>query len=413
MTKLLSLNDHVTKEIRIFRTFAEKSPCGIDFNTIEKRYPPEPDIFCKSLYGDSISFELVECLDSNIARSIYDTSDIKQAFCKQLQKLPIRKRQSIEIFFEDASITVAFCKGTPEIRKQQLIPLIFDFLHKIAANKEEREYHAVDFPNLKSVIERLSIKRGFENGPLFQIAPEPVWFSDTSIERIKAKFSKHYETKHRTELLCYYELQPELPGNRWLPEVETFVEANLKSSPFNRVWIYSVIKNKIIYVYPILDKSEAIRVKDVEFQDYNLRTRLFDRAKKINLMGISILTLVAIGLVLEIGLNPLFYIIASLTGIGLMFKSEEMKNADKLLSRLLIGFGQGFFIVFVIGGLFWAASSNLALFLTMINKVLSGQISVAKFLLLLFVLIGPAAILILIFRGWRGFKDFFRPDNDG
>jgi hypothetical protein len=96
-----------------------------------------------------------------------------------------------------------------------------------------------------------------------------------------------------------------------------------------------------------------------------------------------------------------------------MFKSEEMKNADKLLSRLLIGFGQGFFILFVIGGLFWAASSNWALLLTMINKVLSGEITVGKFLLLLFALIGPAAILILIFRGWRGFKEFFRPDKDG
>lgn len=408
-----SLNNQVKKELRIFTKFAGKCSYGIDFTTIEKRYPPEPDIFCKSIYGDSIAFEIVECLDSNIARSIYDTSDIKQAFSNQLEKLPTRKRQSIEIFFEDAFITVAFCKSIPEIRKQQSIPLIFDFLHKVAATKEEREYHAVDFPNLKSVIEYISIKRGFENGPIFGIVPEPVWFSDKSIERIKAKFSKHYETKHKTELLCFYESQPELPENRWLPEVEAFVEANLKSSPFNRVWIYSVIKNKIIYVYSRLDKGEAIKLKDVEFRDYKLRTRLFDWAKKINLMGISILTLVAIGLALEIDLNPLFYIIASLAGIGLMFKSEEMKKADNLLSRLLIGLGQGFFIVFVIGGLFWTASSNWALLLTMINKVLSGEITVGKFLLLLFALIGPAAILILIFRGWRGFKEYFRPDKDG
>jgi len=407
-----TLNKQVEKELRIFRKFAEKSPYGIDFSTIEKHYPPEPDIFCKPVYGDPIGFDIVECLDSNIARSIHDTSDIKQAFSKQLEKLSIRKRQSIEIFFEDACIEVAFCKGISEIRKQQSIPLIFDFIHKVATTKEEREYHAVDFPNLKSVIEYLSIKRGFVNGPIFYIVPEAVWFSDKSIERIKAKFSKHYETKHRTELLCFYELQPELPENRWLPEVETFIEVNLKSSSFNRVWIYSVINNKIIYVYPRLDKGEAIQVKDVEFGDYNLLTRLLDRAKKINLMGISILTLVAIGLVLEIDLNPLFYIIASLTGIGLMFKSEEMKNADKLLSRLLIGFGQGFFIVFVIGGLFWAASSNLAFLLTLINKVLSGELTVGKFLLILFALIGPVAILILIFRGWRGFKEFFRPDKE-
>ena len=170
-------------------------------------------------------------------------------------------------------------------------------------------------------------------------------------------------------------------------------------------------RGRITTNIPKLDKGEAIQIKDVEFQDYNLRTRLLARAKKINLMGISILALVAIGLVLEIDLNPLFYIIASLTGIGLMFKSEEMKKADKLLSRLLIGFGQGFFIVFVIGGLFWAASSYLALLLTMLNKVLSGEIPFGKFLLLLFALIGPAAILILIFRGWRGFKEFFRPDK--
>ena len=55
-------------EIEVFTKFARTANLPIDFSTIQKRKPPEPDINCISNTEGELTYELVEICDSNIAK---------------------------------------------------------------------------------------------------------------------------------------------------------------------------------------------------------------------------------------------------------------------------------------------------------------------------------------------------------
>lgn len=248
------MDEQAKNELRVFKKFARVCPYPIDFGSIEKRRPREPDIFCKFRDGRPITFEISECIDEGIAHSIYDPLKLRQAFDTELEKLPKREKQRIKTNFCDALISVAFYRDISEHKKKNSIKKIIDYLLSLK-NRSKVEFDLKSQPSLKGIVRRISIRRGF-GGLSFNVEPEAIWFSNPVGEQIKTKFNKTYKPEcDRVELLCYYELQPELPEDRWLPKAKDFVEVNLKSSIFQRVWIYSVTQNKIIYVYPEYSKA--------------------------------------------------------------------------------------------------------------------------------------------------------------
>ncbi len=253
------MDEQAKNELRVFKKFARVCPYPIDFGSIEKRRPTEPDIFCKFRDGRPIAFEISECIDEGIARSIYDPLPLKlrQVFYTELEKLSKEEKQKFKINFSNASINVAFCKGVSKNKKLYSIKTILKHLLTLK-NGAEGNFDLTAQQNLKSIVGRIFIKQGPDEGPSFDIDPEAIWFSNPVVEQVKTKIDRNYKSKYKTELLCYYELQPELPQNHWLPSLTEFVKTNLKSSSFRRVWIYSVTKNKIVYVYPKYDKEEKL-----------------------------------------------------------------------------------------------------------------------------------------------------------
>lgn len=251
------MDKQAKNELRVFKEFAKVCPYPINFGSIEKRKPPEPDILCKLLDGSSLTFEVSECIDERIAGSIYDSIELRQAFNSELGKLPKEEKQKIKTNFSDASIYVVFCKGISKNKKLRSIKTIFDYLLNLK-NDAEGKFDLKLNHYLKNVVRWILIQRGV-SGPIFDIEATTS-FSDPVQERIKDKFfKKRYKTNTDIELLCYYELQPELPESTWPSSVKKFVKTNLENSPFRRVWIYSVTKNKIIYVYPEYNKVEKVK----------------------------------------------------------------------------------------------------------------------------------------------------------
>ncbi|GAI30892.1 unnamed protein product, partial [marine sediment metagenome] len=52
---------------------------------------------------------------------------------------------------------------------------------------------------------------------------------------------------------AYYEVQPKLLENyQLLDKVKKPIIEHIKESVFQRVWIYSVIENEILFIYPNL-----------------------------------------------------------------------------------------------------------------------------------------------------------------
>jgi hypothetical protein len=220
----------------------------IDLSSIKKKEPPGPDIFCNLLDGTKIAFELVECIDVSIARSVYDSLNLKRVFYDNLKNLPKEKKKIFTLNFKNASIYVAFSKETSFIKKKSAISKIFDFLLTLK-NTANGKFNFSSYRDIRGVVRWIYIQRGEFAGPIFDIEAATS-FADPAKEYIKRKFKKKYKIKCMTELLAYYELQPELPQNHWLPNLREFIENNIKTSVFQRVWIYSIAQNKIIFVYP-------------------------------------------------------------------------------------------------------------------------------------------------------------------
>jgi hypothetical protein len=57
-------------ELREFADFLRLASIPIQLASVEKRYPPEPDLLCTNEIEGKIAFELVELCDSNLARAL-------------------------------------------------------------------------------------------------------------------------------------------------------------------------------------------------------------------------------------------------------------------------------------------------------------------------------------------------------
>lgn len=62
-------------EIDVFLRFLELSQLPIDRNSVEKRFPPHPDLSCKHQSEGELAFELVEICDPRIAKLIAKASE--------------------------------------------------------------------------------------------------------------------------------------------------------------------------------------------------------------------------------------------------------------------------------------------------------------------------------------------------
>lgn len=248
------MNQQAEKEIRIFKMFARLASYPIHPSSIMKKEPPEPDISCNRLDGTAIAFELVECIDNSIAQSIYDSLRLKEVFYNKLEGLPEKIKERFNVNFKNASICVAFVNGIPANKRKSTISKILDYLLTLE-NTAEGKFELRSSRDLKDTVRWVSIIRGRFTGPVFDV--EAVTSFVNSVKRrIAGKFRKEYKTKSKTELLAYYELQPEISQNDWLPSVKEFLENNIEASAFQRVWIYSIPKNEIKLVYPALKPIE-------------------------------------------------------------------------------------------------------------------------------------------------------------
>jgi hypothetical protein len=231
------------REIQIFKQFTDVCPYKINLTSVKKENPPKPDIYCKLKDGTELYFELVECLDNSIAKTTSDQISLKCLLDNEVNKLPLCKRIRFKRKYKNALIYIAFNEKLPLIKRKKSIPCIIDFLLNLNENQIKKE--EIEINNCRG-IKWLKTSKGSYVGPMFRV--EGVTFFGVSILReIRDKFNKNYATKNKIDLLAYYALQPEISKKHWLPETADYIKDNITNSPFNRVWIYSYTKNKILF----------------------------------------------------------------------------------------------------------------------------------------------------------------------
>jgi hypothetical protein len=240
------------REIQIFKKFTDECPYKINLTSVKKENPPKPDIYCRLKDGTELFFELVECLDNSIAKTTSNQISLKYLLDDEVNKLPLYKRMRFKRKYKNALIYIAFNEKLPLIRRKRSIPYLIDFLLNLNENQIEKDEIEINgCPEIKW----FNIQRGDFVGPMFRV--EGVTFFGVSIlKKIRDKFNKEYATKNKIDLLAYYALQPEISKKHWLQETADYIKDNITNSPFNRIWIYSYTKNKILFLYPDLNKKE-------------------------------------------------------------------------------------------------------------------------------------------------------------
>jgi hypothetical protein len=103
-------------------------------------------------------------------------------------------------------------------------------------------------PILKDLLTHLSVEPSTRN-QAFLGACEMTPSIDMTSDLLRKKFKSRYETDAPIELLVYYVYPRSSDVLSW-SEVRAFVAAELRSSPFRRVWFYDYSSGAVTLVHP-------------------------------------------------------------------------------------------------------------------------------------------------------------------
>lgn len=278
-------------KLRVLRKFAEVCPYHIDCDSIQKRKRPEPNFVAKLWDASTLAFEVVECIDSFQAVSIWSCYHTAWLFDEALNKLPTERLNNIKSCFGDICVSVII----DEVRMlwhDTLAQPLFDYIftldnkHKFEEHmKMSRNLSASEFDLFNKIIEkwkmpgedvlrnepfctsvltwleievptalkrfvnRIQLLPGLAGGPSF-IVSKPEWEARPVEKKLINKMRSMYRTTHQTDLLLYYEAEPGLPVDAWISNDLDSAIAELDTSIFERIWLYSFGEKKIIYVFP-------------------------------------------------------------------------------------------------------------------------------------------------------------------
>lgn len=228
-------------EKHIFGEFTEV--CPLDIVSFESKDPPEPDILCELKNGEMLAFEMGSATDE---RSPHNDDKIKKAI-KFLDEHMKQLDESERVFFEsvfDYTLTLSLNDQATDNNIKKAIPKIFQKYKNYSRDLRGQIYH--EQKNLPKGIKIIRIEQKKSKSPV-RISNALFISSNAVIDRLKDKFGKHYDTNNPIHLLIHSEFDP-LFFN--YTEINTFIEQNINTSPFEKIWLFDWHLNNIVYIFP-------------------------------------------------------------------------------------------------------------------------------------------------------------------
>jgi hypothetical protein len=236
------MNKKEKKEYQILLKFTEKYPFPIIADSIKNEKPPKPDISCKLKDGKSIAFELVEIIDDGLAKRLNDKLEIERIINQKLNDLNIEKK-----IFKDRMVIIDYHHNASKNKKISIIDQLIAYIIKIECRIGD--YYFNNEPGFNGTLHSISIIESNYDNQRFSVNDFGS-IGNPVLEQVKKKFDNSYERELEIELLAYYQLFPNIQERIWLPNVREFVQENITSSPFKKIWIFSVTQEKIIFSFP-------------------------------------------------------------------------------------------------------------------------------------------------------------------
>jgi hypothetical protein len=225
-------------ELALFTLFAKSTGLPMVPGSIESRQPPEPDIRCILSDSGPTCFELVEIVDSDLAKAV----GVQLKFQKRLETDAAASQ--IE-GLGDALVFVSFSASSTNAQKQQACGALLTVIGQLPEGFRG-DIDPAAHADLTGIVRKLRVTRGEFVGPAFQV-DGGAFISDPIIARIQEKFAKKYTTDAPIDLLAYYQLHPTQRAEFELPGVREYVLANLPGSHFSRVWVFDAHNRSVLY----------------------------------------------------------------------------------------------------------------------------------------------------------------------
>ena len=134
-------------EEAIFNNFLKKCPYSIQNDSIEKRQAPEPDILCKLLDGTPVCFELVECVDNSIAKSVYGDSLQGGFFSDDLSLERIAKKFGKK--YSNSCDLLVYFDLQPVVAEKSWLPQVQNFIRENIKNSSFKRVWIYSIPQEK------------------------------------------------------------------------------------------------------------------------------------------------------------------------------------------------------------------------------------------------------------------------
>ena len=173
-------------ELGVFQTFSEVCPLDIIRESISKRNPPEPDVFCKLGDGEEVAFELVEIIDEDWARltsgQFREAKSLREGYLRSTAEY----RRALDERIANALVYVSFVADVPARRRRSAVP---DILRHLSTIRPDfcGEWKPPSGTTLHGRVRGITVSRGDWDGPEFDVEAVGA-IGDPTLERVRAKW---------------------------------------------------------------------------------------------------------------------------------------------------------------------------------------------------------------------------------
>jgi hypothetical protein len=211
--------------------------------------PDPPDVSCEVEGEGKVAFELVEVIDREYRRRLSVQLSLPQLVESCREQLPAPQVSELQARLGNALIHIEFQTAASAQQRYAAIPRLLRVL-ATADSSLEGPVPLVGQRGLAKAIREVRIARGSFSGPCFESGNADWLDTEVLLKRLQEKFNASYRPKVPTELLAYFDWQPVLPDEVWVPGCRRFVEAGLATSPFRRVRIFDRNEQTMRFVWP-------------------------------------------------------------------------------------------------------------------------------------------------------------------
>lgn len=227
------MDDQSRDEIGTFSHFVEVAGLPVLPATIEKRFPPEPDVRCRLETGGSVAFELVEICNPANARFMFSAQRIHNAIMDAYNGLEASSRESFERCFVNRPLSFYFRPESSVVRIKNILPALL--MELLSATPTGDEFVSFS-PTVAGAVTKVRFAGRLNDPGAVNFNLGGSFDPTVPMVAISSKLSKTYQTDCPIELLAHF------GGLAWGQDrlyqdvlVKLLRERGL--GPFRRVWV--------------------------------------------------------------------------------------------------------------------------------------------------------------------------------